>query len=107
MHKPKDTKEIYVDSLNVNSSNLEKQLASKTVSNAEIRDIMSSVDGHYRRRLDSIVDEYQKDMMALEHVPSPLRLFIECLEESDKSLSLSPQSRHLIRRYVSAWEDWM
>ena len=107
MYKPKDTKEIYVDSLNVNSSNLEKQLAGKAVSSGEIGEILQSVDSRYKRRLNSIVEEYEKDMMALEHVPSPLRLFIDCLAESDQSMSLSPPSRRLIQQYISAWEEWM
>ena len=68
---------------------------------------MSAVDGQFRKRLAAIVEDYQKDMMALENVPSPLRLFIECLAESEKSLKLSSQSQNLIRRYISAWEDWM
>jgi hypothetical protein len=107
MCKPKDTKDIYVESLSINSSNLEKQLEGQTVSPAEIRELLSAVDGQFRKRLAAIVEDYQKDMMALENVPSPLRLFIECLAESEKSLKLSSQSQNLIRRYISAWEDWM
>ncbi|HKU50380.1 MAG TPA: hypothetical protein VJP79_10540 [Nitrososphaera sp.] len=107
MYKPKDTKDIYVESLSINSSNLEKQLEGQTVSPAEIRQLLSAVDGQFRKRLAAIVEDYQKDMMALENVPSPLRLFIECLAESEKSLKLSSQSQSLIRRYISAWEDWM
>jgi len=107
MYKPKDTTDIYVESLSINSSNLEKQLEGQTVSPAEIHELLSAVDGQFRKRLATIVEDYQKDMMALENVPSPLRLFIECLAESEKSLKLSSQSQNLIRRYISAWEDWM
>jgi hypothetical protein len=107
MYKPKETKEIYVDSLSVNSSNLEKQLRAKSVPEDEIRKMLLSVDAGYTQRLEGIVRECDKDMMALERVPSPLRLFIDCLEESEKSLQLSPESRRLVHTYVSAWEDWM
>ena len=107
MYKPKDTKDIYVDSLSVNSSTLEKQLAGKEVSRDEIDKILTSVAGRYAQRLQGIVQECEQDMMALERVPSPLRLFIECLAESSNSLSLSSSSRKLIEHYESAWEDWM
>jgi hypothetical protein len=107
MHKPKETKEIYVDSLSVNSSNLEKQLQAKSVSEDEIKRIIKSIDAGYMQRLEGIVHECDKDMMALERVPSPLRLFIDCLEESERTMQLSQESRQLVLSYVSAWEDWM
>jgi hypothetical protein len=107
MYKPKETKDIYVESLSINSSNLEKQLAAKSVPEDEIGRIVACVDARYRQRLESIIYECDKDMMALEHVPSPLRVFIDCLAESDKSMDLSQQSHQLLQRYVSAWEDWM
>jgi hypothetical protein len=46
-------------------------------------------------------------MMALEHVPSPLRLFVDCLAEVQKSMNLSQPSKTLLQQYASAWEDWM
>ena len=107
MYKPKETREIYVDSLSVNSSNLKKQLQAKSVSEEEIRRILQSVNEGYTQRLEGIVRECDKDMMALERVPSPLRLFIDCLEDSERSMQLSSESRRLIHTYVSAWEDWM
>jgi hypothetical protein len=107
MYKPKETKEIYVDSLSVNSSNLEKQLQAKSVSEDEIKRIIKSIDSGYMQRLEGIVHECDKDMMALERVPSPLRLFIDCLEESERTMQLSQESRQLVLSYVSAWEDWM
>ena len=107
MYKPKETREIYVDSLSINSSNLEKQLRAKAVSEEEIKRILQSVNAGYTLRLEGIVRECDKDMMALERVPSPLRLFIDCLEDSERSMQLSSESRLLIHTYVSAWEDWM
>jgi hypothetical protein len=46
-------------------------------------------------------------MMALEHVPSPLKLFVDCLAQVQNSLSLSSPASRLIQRYAAAWEDWM
>jgi hypothetical protein len=107
MHKPKETKEIYVDSLSINSSNLERQLREQTISPLEINEILAAINSKYTQRVESIIEECNKDMMALERVPSPLRLFIECLAESDRSLKLSSRSQRLIRGYVSSWEEWM
>lgn len=107
MHRPKETRDIYVDSLSINSSTLESQLAAKSVSRSEIEKVLTFIDAWYMQRLEGIVSECDKDMMALERVPSPLRLFIDCLAESAKALQLSPQSHELVQRYVSSWEDWM
>jgi hypothetical protein len=107
MYKPKETRQIYIDSLSINSSNLEKQLSGQRVRSDEVERILSSVKREYGTRLEDIIFECDKDMMALERVPSPLRLFIDCLAESDKSLQLSHPSRQLIHDYVSAWEEWM
>jgi hypothetical protein len=46
-------------------------------------------------------------MMALERVPSPLKLFVGCLANAQKSMNLSQPARVLMQQYTSAWEDWM
>ena len=107
MHKPRETRDIYLESLAVNSSTLEKQLADKGVPHQEISDILAIINERYGNRVEKIVFECKQDMMALERVPSPLRLFIECLAESASSVNLSPPSRQLIELYRSSWEDWM
>lgn len=107
MHRPKETKDIYEESLSVNSSTLQKQLADNDVQPGEIGRLIGAVADRYSQRVSNIVLECERDMMALERVPSPLKLFIECLTESSKSLELSSPSRNLIDRYASAWEDWM
>lgn len=107
MYKPKSTEDIYFDSLSVNSANLEKQLVEKSVPLGEIREILGKVSRQYNESVERIVEECNKDMMALDHVPSPLKLFINCLTQALKSLSLSPQARKLIEQYAAAWEDWM
>jgi hypothetical protein len=107
MYKPRATRDIYVESLSVNSDSLARQLASKSVPSGEIKSIMDAVSRLYNDRVDKIVEECDRDMMALERVPSPLKLFIDCLADVQKSLSLSTPARTLIQQYVSAWEDWM
>jgi hypothetical protein len=107
MYRPRSTREIYIESLSINSASLEKQLEDKSLSASEIRSIMNAVDKRYCENVDMIVDECERDMMALERVPSPLKLFIDCLAEVEKSGNLSEPARELLQNYTSAWEDWM
>jgi len=107
MYKPRATRDIYVEWLSINSENIEKQLKDKSVPAREIKIIMDIVAKRYRENVDRIVEECDRDMMALERVPSPLKLFVECLAEAQKSASLSQPARALLQQYTSAWEDWM
>jgi hypothetical protein len=107
MYKPKSTREIYTESLSINSASIEKQLADQSVLSDEIRSITDFVSKAYRENVDRIVKLCDKDIMALEHVPSPLKLFVDCLAQAQKSLNLSPAAYRLIQQYTSAWEDWM
>ena len=107
MYKPKSTREIYIDSLSINSTSIEKQLAEELVPTEEIRNILNFVSEIYLRDVERIVTLCDKDMTALEYVSSPLKLFVDCLAQAQKSLSLSSPSRRLFQRYISAWEDWM
>jgi hypothetical protein len=107
MYKPRSTRDIYAESLAVNSANLERQLADQSVPQREIKDIIDTVSKMYNENVDRIVEECDRDMMALERVPSPLKLFIDCLASAQESASMSQPARALIERYTSAWEDWM
>lgn len=107
MYKPKSTRDIYMESLSVNSASIEKQLADQSVPAGEIKSFLDAVSKLYQENVDRIVEECDKDMMALERVPSPLKLFVDCLAQVEKSRSLSPPARALVQRYASAWEDWM
>jgi hypothetical protein len=107
MYKPKSTREIYIESLSINSASIEKQLADQSILSDEIRSILDFVSKMYRENVERIVTNCDKDMMALEYVPSPLKLFVDCLAHAQKSLSLSSPANRLIQRYAAAWEDWM
>jgi hypothetical protein len=107
MYKPKSTREIYMESLSINSASIEKQLADQSVLAEEIRIILDFVSKIYRENVELIITLCDKDMMALEYVPSPLKLFVDCLAQVQKSLSLSSPASRLIQRYAAAWEDWM
>jgi hypothetical protein len=107
MYKPKSTREIYIESLSINSASIEKQLADESVLFEEIRSILDFVSKMYRESVDRIVSLCDNDMMALEYVPSPLKLFVDCLAQAQKSLSVSSPASRLIQQYTSAWEDWM
>ena len=107
MYKPKSTREIYIESLSINSESIEKQLTDQSVPSEEIRSILDFVSKMYYENLEKIVTLCDKDMMALEHVSSPLKLFVDCLTSAQKSLSLSTPASRLMQHYTSAWEDWM
>jgi hypothetical protein len=107
MYKPKSTRAIYIESLSINSASLEKQLVEQLVLPEEIRSILDFVSKMYCDNVDRIITLCDKDMMALEYVPSPLKLFVDCLAGAQKSLSLSSPASRLIQQYTSAWEDWM
>ena len=107
MYKPKSTREIYIESLSINSASIEKQLADHLVLSEEIRSILDFVSKMYCENVERIVTLCDKDMMALEYVPSPLKLFVDCLADVQKLQSLSSQASRLIQQYTSAWEDWM
>lgn len=96
-----------MESLSVNSASLEKQLEDKSVPVREIKSIMELVGKRYHENVDAIVEECDRDMMALERVPSPLKLFVDCLAEAQKSLNLSNPAEALLQQYTAAWEDWM
>jgi hypothetical protein len=107
MYKPKSMREIYTESLSINSASIEKQLAGQSILSEEIRSILDFVSKIYHENVERIITLCDKDMMALEFVPSPLKLFVDCLAQVQKSLSLSSPASRLIQRYTSAWEDWM
>ena len=107
MYKPRSTRDIYVESFSVNSSSLEKQLADQTVPSSEIKGIIGAASKMYHENVDRIVEECDRDMMALERVPSPLKLFVGCLAHVQKSMDLSQPARALLHKYTSTWEDWM
>jgi hypothetical protein len=107
MYKPKSTGEIYIESLSINSASIEKQLADQSILSDEIRSILDFVSKMYRENVERIVTICDKDMMALEYVPSPLKLFVDCLTHAQKSHSLSSPANRLIQQYAAAWEDWM
>jgi hypothetical protein len=107
MYKPKSTREIYIESLSINSASIEKQLADQSVLKEETGRILDFVSKIYRENVERIITLCDKDMMALEYAPSPLKLFVDCLAQVQKSLSLSSPASRLIQLYAAAWEDWM
>jgi hypothetical protein len=106
-HKPKPVRDHYTESLEVNSKNLSKQLADKSVPATEARAILDAISRTYLSEAEKIVQECERDMMALERVPSPLRLFVDSIAQALKTAKTSPAASELLKKYVSAWEDWM
>ncbi len=102
MYKPKSTREIYIESFSINSASIEKQLADQSVLPEESRTILDFVSKMYLENVERIITLCDKDVMALEYVPSPLKLFVDCLTNAQESLSLSsPASRLIQTVYIS------
>lgn len=79
MYKSKSTREIYIESLSINSASIEKQLADQSVLSEEIKSILDFVSKMYCENVERIIMLCDKYMMALEYVPTPLKLFVDCL----------------------------
>ncbi|HVX01706.1 MAG TPA: hypothetical protein VHA09_00985 [Nitrososphaera sp.] len=105
-YRPKPVTDHYVEALMVNSENLGKQLAAESVQGQEIQMILQFISQIYLAETEKITRECEKDMMALERMPSPLRLFVDSIAQA-RSLTVSPAASELMSKYVSAWEDWM
>jgi hypothetical protein len=104
MHRPKPVRDHYTESLQVNSENLSRQLAGVSVPESEIDRIESAISSLYMKEVESIVQECERDMMALEKVPTPLKLFVDCIAQVRTE---SPAAKTLLEKYVAAWEEWM
>ncbi|MEO9362772.1 MAG: hypothetical protein ABI348_02615 [Nitrososphaera sp.] len=104
-HRPKPVRDHYTESLAVNSENLGRQLSAESVADEEVQRILGSISRLYLSETEKIVLECEKDMMALERVPSPLKLFVDSIAQVKSTVS--PAASELMERYVLAWEDWM
>lgn len=107
MHKPKPVRDHYTESLAVNSESLARQLAEEGVSEEDARKIMYAISDLYLREVEKIAEECETDMMALEKVPSPLKLFVDSIAKAKAVWPPSAAAAALLDRYVAAWEDWM
>lgn len=88
MYKPKFKRVIYIEPISFNSASVENSLPASPYWK-EIKIIVDTVSQMYRENVDSIVQECNKDAMALERVPSPLKLFVDCFSQLQKSMSRS------------------
>ena len=104
MHRPKPVRDHYTESLQINSENLARQMAEASVPTGEVTKILSEISSPYMAEVEKIVAECERDMMALERVPTPLKLFVDCIARVSAE---SPAARRLLEQYVAAWEDWM
>ncbi|MEM2140373.1 MAG: hypothetical protein QXJ74_00670 [Nitrososphaera sp.] len=104
--RPKPVRDHYTESLATNSQNLARQLAGASVSESETREIIDAISSLYLKETEKIAEECERDIMALEKVPSPLGLFVSCISQVAQDVR-SPAAADLLQKYVAAWEDWM
>lgn len=107
MHRPKPVRDHYTESLAVNSESLARQLAEAGVSEEDTRKIMHAISDLYMKEVEKIAEECEADMMALEKVPSPLKLFVDSIARAKAGSPSPAAATALLDRYVAAWEDWM
>ena len=104
MHKSKPVRDHYTESLQINSENLAGQMAEAAVPADEATRILKEISAPYMAEVEKIVAECERDIMVLEKVPTPLKLFVDCIAKVNAE---SPAAKLLLRQYVIAWEDWM
>ncbi len=109
--KPKSIYCHYKDSLNINSSNLKSFLLCHSVSFEESEKITCSLSFYYNQKIDEILETYnENDKWAkLESFPSPLILFISCIDEIfiNNKIILSKESQIILKSFLKSLEPWM
>lgn len=104
--RPKPVRDHYTESLATNSQNLSRQLADASVPESETNKIINAISSSYLKETEKIAEKCERDIMALEKVPSPLGLFVSCISRVAPDVK-SPAAADLLQKYVAAWEDWM
>ena len=109
--KPKSIYCHYKDSLIINSSNLKSFLLYHSVSFEESEKIIHSLSYYYNQKVDEILkicndhDKWAK----LESFPSPLILFVSCINEIfiNNKIMLSKESQIILNSFLKSLESWM
>lgn len=111
-HKPKSIYCHYKDSLLINSATLKSFLINHSVSIEEIENILNLLFQYYEQKihmLDTSSDDHNWTKLESESLPSPLILFVCCINKiviSDK-LILSNQSQIVLKSFLISLESWM
>ena len=106
-YRPKSVKEIYADSISINLASLRRGMLEHRISEHEVTNVLSMISDLYYEKLEEIEKVCNADSMALETVPSPLELLVECMSKVKGAAKVSPESVRFLGKYASAWESWM
>ena len=109
--KPKSIYCHYKDSLIINSSNLKSFLLCRSVSFDESEKIIHTLSSYYDQKVDEflkICNENDK-WAKLESFPSPLILFVSCIDEIfiNNKIILSKESQIILKSFLKSLESWM
>lgn len=109
--KPKSIHCHYKDSLIINSSTLKSLLLSYSVSFEESEKIIHSLSYCYNQKIDEILKIYNEHdkWTKLESFPSPLILFVSCINEIfiNNKIVLSKESQIILKSFLKSLEPWM
>ncbi|MDQ4072678.1 MAG: hypothetical protein M3162_00095 [Thermoproteota archaeon] len=111
IRKPKPIKHHYSDSFIVNSDNLKTFLKDNDIAATEIDTILSLLTKCYNHKIDFVLKDCEDDWTKLESIPSPMILFIQCIDKvvvaDNQLLSISKKSRHILQSFLKSLESWM
>ena len=105
-HKPKSVREIYTDSIGINLASLQKDMADHGLGNEEVGRAAQILSEAYSERMREIEILCGKDPVALESVPSPLELLMECIERTSNATMVSPGVAAFLGKYLAAIKEW-
>jgi hypothetical protein len=109
--KPKSIYCHYKDSLIINSSNLKSFLLCHSVSFEESEKIIHTLSCYYNQKVDEFLKTCNENnkWAQLESFPSPLILFISCIDEIfiNNKIILSKESQIILKSFLKSRESWM
>lgn len=106
---PKSIKSHYIDSFAINSENLRSFLATHNISNSELEEVSSLLSKFYNQEVDNILRTCGDEWTRLESFPSPLILFIQCIDKllDENQFSITSGCRFILKSFIKTLESWM
>ena len=106
---PKSIKNHYVDSFLINSENLKSFLSSHEISNSELEYVSFTISKLYNQKMEAILESCGNDWARLDSAPSPLILFVQCINEllREDHSNISSRCRFILNSFSKTLESWM
>jgi hypothetical protein len=106
---PKSIKNHYIDSFLINSENLKSFLSSYEISISELEYVSFTISKLYNQKVDAILESCGNDWTRLDSSPSPLILFVQCIDDllCEDHLDISSRCRFILNSFSKTLESWM